>query len=302
VRVAIAVPIRRSRRFHLVAGELTPAGAALVAAAGERFGAAAWVRPEQLRSVVRADDLVLARLDVRPTLDGIERGLFELQELEESGRATVFNRSGALFACHDKLATAIALEAADVPHPRTACVDSPSQLSRLEPPLVVKPRLGSWGADVMRCETTFELRRCFREIAKRPWFQQHGALVQALVPPTGRDLRVLVAAGRPVGAIARQAPPGEWRTNVALGATRIPVARPPRDAVALAVAAAAAVDVDFAGVDLLPLPGGGWAVLELNAAVDFTSQYSLGRRDVAAETVARLALLADDAPAVAAAL
>jgi [lysine-biosynthesis-protein LysW]---L-2-aminoadipate ligase len=300
--VAIAVPIRRSRRFHLVAGDLSPADAALVAAAGERFGAAGWVRPEQLRTVVRPRDVVLGRLDVRPSLDGIERGLFELQELEESGVATVLNRSGALFACHDKLATAIALEAADVPHPRTACVDSPSQLSRLEPPLVVKPRLGSWGADVARCDTAFGLRRCFREIAKRPWFQQHGALVQALVPPTGRDLRVLVAGGRAVGAIARQAAPGEWRTNVALGATRIPVARPPRDAVELALAAAAAVDVDFAGVDLLPLPAGGWTVLELNAAVEFTGEYSLGGRDAATEAVARLALLADEASAVAAAL
>lgn len=298
--MAIAVPIRRSRRFHLLAGELTPASASIVAAASERFGAASFLPPERLRSVVRAGDVVLARLDVRPSLDGIERGLEELQALEKSGAALVLNRSGALFSCHDKLATAIALEAAGVPHPRTACVESPSQLTRLEPPVVVKPRLGSWGADVARCDTSFQLRRCFREIAKRPWFQRHGALVQALVPPTGRDLRVLVAGGHAVGAVARQARPGEWRTNVALGAARIPVARPPREAVALAVAAAAAVDVDFAGVDLLPLPGGGWTVLELNAAVEFTPEYALRRRDVAAATVARLAELAGEVePAVA---
>jgi RimK family alpha-L-glutamate ligase len=297
--MADAVSIRRPRRFHLVAGELTPAGASLVAAAGKRFGAAGWLRPEQLRAAVRPGDLVLGRLDVRRTLDGIESGLVELQELEESGLAAVLNRSGSLFACHDKLATAIALEGAGVPHPRTACVASPSQLTRLEPPLVVKPRLGSWGADVVRCDTDFQLRRCFREIAKRAWFQRHGALVQALVPPTGGDLRVLVAASRVVGAVVRRAKPGEWRTNVALGATRIPVRRLPRDAASLAVSAATAVDADFAGVDLLPLPGGGWTVLELNAAVEFTPEYALRGRGVAAEVIARLAVLADGAPAVA---
>ena len=50
-------------------------------------------------------------------------------------------------------------------------------------------------------------------------------------------------------------------------------AEPPADACALALAAVAAVGADLAGVDLAPLPDGGWAVLEVNGAVDFMRQY-----------------------------
>ena len=38
---------------------------------------------------------------------------------------------------------------------------------------------------------------------------------------------------------------------------------------------AGALSADFVGVDLLPTEDGGWAVLEVNGAVDFTSDYAL---------------------------
>ena len=90
-----------------------------------------------------------------------------------------------------------------------------------------------------------------------------------------RSLRVVVAAGTVVGAVQRISADGEWRTNVALGAARRPV-EPPEDASALARAAADAIRADLAGVDLLPRPEGGFVVVEVNGAVDFTRQY---RRD-----------------------
>lgn len=120
-----------------------------------------------------------------------------------------------------------------------------------------------------------------REFESRRWFRRHGVLVQEAVPGKGFDLRVLVAAGRVVGAVERHPHRGEWRTNVAVGASKIPAA-PDATARALALAAAEAVGADLVGVDLMPLPGGGYAVIELNGAVDFDQVYLPGG-DVYAE-------------------
>jgi glutathione synthase/RimK-type ligase-like ATP-grasp enzyme len=117
----------------------------------------------------------------------------------------------------------------------------------------------------------------------RPWFREHGAIVQELIDPRGHDLRVVVAGGRVVGSAARVSLPGEWRTNAALGANVIPAIAPPL-AQALAVAAVDAVGADLAGVDLLPTRN-GWVILEVNGAVDFRPLYAWGR-DVYADAIA----------------
>ena len=78
---------------------------------------------------------------------------------------------------------------------------------------------------------------------------------------------------------------------MALGAHRRPV-EPPSFACMLAVEAAAAAGGDLIGVDLLPDGEGGWVVLELNGAVEFTPEYSLDRDPfvAAAWEFARVAL------------
>jgi hypothetical protein len=122
----------------------------------------------------------------------------------------------------------------------------------------------------------------------RPWFQKHGALVQEFVPSAGADVRVVVSGGVVVGAVARVAAPGEWRTNVALGGRRKRL-EPDDAAASLALAAVAAVGGDLMGVDLLPTSD-GYVVLEVNGCVDFTRDYSLGAGDVFREAMLSLVL------------
>jgi RimK family alpha-L-glutamate ligase len=238
-----------------------------------RPGAAATLTPAEALAVLRPGDVALGRLDVRPTLDGVESGLWALGALAER-RVRLLNPPSALLTAHDKLLTARALARAGLPHPRTRVVfgETPIEPSG---PVVVKPRYGSWGRDVVLCRDACELARTLDSFALRPWFARQGALVQELVPLRGFDLRLIVAAGTVIGAIERRAAPGEWRTNVALGGIRNPVA-PPADACRLAVAAAEAAGADLVGVDLLPADG-GWVVLELNGAVDYTRAYARAR-------------------------
>jgi ribosomal protein S6--L-glutamate ligase len=108
------------------------------------------------------------------------------------------------------------------------------------------------------------------------------------VKPAGSDLRLIGAAGAVVGAIERVAGHGEWRTNISLGGWRRPT-DPPAEARALALEAAAVIGGDLVGVDLLPDGNGGWTVLELNGAVDFTLEYSLAGGDVFANVAQALA-------------
>jgi [lysine-biosynthesis-protein LysW]--L-2-aminoadipate ligase len=225
-------------------------------------------------------DAALARLDVLPTVDGIEPGAWELARLEAEG-IRMLNPLRTLSATHDKLMTARLLKDAGVPHPVTRHVTHPHTPPTLEPPYVVKPRFGSWGIDVHMCADRASARACLEELSARRWFRRQGALVQELIPPLGRDLRIVVASGQVVGAVQRFAAPGEWRTNVALGGVRKPTS-PPLAARELALAAAAAVDADLVGIDLLPTPAGGWVVIEVNGAVEFTDDYSLDRNVFAA--------------------
>lgn len=243
------------------------------------------VPPARALGLLRPADVALARLDVRETLDGIEEGLSTLARLEDDG-VKVLNPPGVLLSAHDKLLTARALERNRLPHPETEAI-GPGALPTLPPPLVLKPRFGSWGRDVVLCRDAAELELALAEFETRPWFRTHGALAQELIRPLGHDLRVVVSAGRAVGAIKRVAAPGEWRTNLALGGTRVPFSPPPA-AIKLSEAAARSIGADLVGVDLLPTGPGRFSVLELNGAVDFGHEYSLGP-DVFAAALGALA-------------
>jgi [lysine-biosynthesis-protein LysW]--L-2-aminoadipate ligase len=228
------------------------------------------LRPAQSLLRLAPGDVAIGRLDVLRSVDGVEPGFWALGELERRG-VTVLNGAVALSNCHDKLATARVLEAAGLPHPRTALLAHGFPLPDLTTPIVVKPRLGSWGRDVVRCTSDGQLQEHLAAIRGKLWFISTGAIVQELVPPVGYDVRVLVACGQVLGAVRRVAAEGEWRTNIALGARRVPTEPPPGTA-ELALAAAEALGADLVGVDLLP-DGDGWTILEVNGAVDFAAEY-----------------------------
>lgn len=276
-------------RFVVIAHRGSDTNDALAAAAEALGVPAAVLPPRDALRTLEPGDVALGRLDVREGLDGIESGTVELERLAATG-VEVLNRPRALVAAHDKLLTARALRLAGLPHPHTWLIADGVPTPAPELPLVLKPRFGSWGRDVVLCRTADDLAAALERAAFRGWFREHGALAQELVPPLGWDLRIVVAGGRVVGAARRVAADGEWRTNVSLGGRSEPVTPPPL-ACKLALEAAAAVRADLVGVDLLPTSG-GYVVSELNGAVDFKPYYALDVEDVFVDSVFELLRLA----------
>ena len=120
----------------MIAGRSTSTSRALTQAL---IGGAVWeeLTPQDALDVLRPGDGALGRLDVSPTLDGIDDGLWALGALAARG-VHVLNDPGALLATDDKLLTARILRRHGLPHPATTHVRD----SRMAPPLAGAPRSG----------------------------------------------------------------------------------------------------------------------------------------------------------------
>jgi tetrahydromethanopterin:alpha-L-glutamate ligase len=186
---------------------------------------------------------------------------FEIyRALEESG-ALVVNRLGPLLAAQDKFRSSWLLARAGVPTPVAAVAQTGEAAARALTAMgqaVLKPLAGSLGEGVERLAPDAEGLQRAVDRAERD-----GAVyLQAYVPHPGRDLRVFVVGGITRAAVVRRARRGEWRTNVAQGG-RTERAECSGTVREVAEAAAAALGLDYAGVDLVD-GAGGPTVIEVN--------------------------------------
>ena len=207
-------------RFVVVAHRESETNLGLIQAAAPRSEAEI-VPPNEARGRLGPRDVALTRLDVLDTVDGIEPGVWEIARLQAEG-VNVLNPVQALLATHDKLLTARLLSSGGVPHPRTTHISHTSPAS-LEPPIVLKPRFGSWGTDVYLCRTHAEVAPASTSSGTRSWFQRQGVLVQG--SRSYPSAATFDASSLPVRSSAlseRVAAAGEWRTNVALGGSPTP--------------------------------------------------------------------------------
>ena len=206
----------------------------------------------------------------------------------EAAGSQVANPAAAIATCADKWLTSLALHSAGLPAPRTALAMTPEEalreVERLGCPLVIKPLTSSWGRRVSLVRDLDAARAVLEHCAALPSPHSHLIYLQELVDKPGRDIRVVVAADRPVAAAYRVS--ADWRCNVALGARSEPCPMT-EDLAQLAVAATRAVGADFAGVDLVEDQQGSLLVLEVNHNVELggIQHAHAGRVDVAGELV-----------------
>ncbi len=223
------------------------------------------------------DALVLARGLGRAGDPDVQ---FELYRILEEAGTPVVNRLGPLLAAQDKFRTSWLLARAGVPTPAAAVAQSPEEAERILAALraaVVKPVAGSLGEGVERIPAGPAGRAVVQERLSREGM----VYLQAYVPHPGRDARLFVVGGRVRAAVERRAPAGEWRTNLAGGAAAVPIAcAPPLRRIA--EAAAAALGLDYAGVDVVVGPRGP-TVIEVNGNPSWLGILEATGKDMAEE-------------------
>jgi len=223
-------------------------------------------------------DAVLVRTMPRGSLEQVIFRMDWLGRLEASG-VPVVNGPRALEAAIDKYLSSARLEAAGLPVPTTvACESLPEALKALEmfgDNAVIKPLFGSEGRGVERLQDNPAGRERLAQVTDEDGI----VYLQRFVPHPGYDYRVFTIAAEPVACLRRVAH-DDWRTNVAQGgrAERVDL---PAECLQLAADAAKALDVEIAGVDLLPdLDGKPW-ILEVNAVPGWRALADVSGVDVA---------------------
>ena len=192
-------------------------------------------------------------------------GCAVLHQFELMGSFTP-NPSDAVARARDKLRCHQLLAAKGIGLPSTVFGDNPDDTADLlsllgPPPHVIKLNEGTQGAGVMLTEKPSASRSVIE--ALRGLYATF--LVQEFVAEAkGADLRCFVVGDAVVASMRRQAPPGEFRSNLHRGGTATPVKATQAEQ-DVAVRAAAALGLQVAGVDLIRSRRGP-LVLEVNAS------------------------------------
>jgi [lysine-biosynthesis-protein LysW]---L-2-aminoadipate ligase len=199
------------------------------------------------------------------------RSIFLARILENFG-IRVINSTKVSEACGNKLVTSMLLAKAGVPTPKTfVSLDAESVFETAEKvgyPVVVKPFTGSWGrmVDIAKEPQTLGTIVEYRESMQSP--VEHMYYIQEFVKRPPRDIRLIVAGDEVIASVYRNAPKGEWRTNVARGGTTTAF-KLNKEIEDITLKAAKAVGGGILGVDAMETKDHGYTIHEVNNTVEF---------------------------------
>jgi len=232
-------------------------------------------------------DAALVRGIAGGSFEQVTKRLGVLHALRALG-VPVYNDARAIERSVDKSMTSLLLHAAGIPTPPTWATESAAEARRIAMregaaghALVLKPLFGSQGKGLQLVGEVDGVHHAIPDLG-----DGYGALayLQRFVPAAtdpGFDWRVLVVGGRALAAMRRVST--HWIHNVAQGARCEPQPLAHGDGPALArlaEAAAHALDMDYAGVDLLPGPD-GIQVLEVNGVAAWRGLQGVTREPIA---------------------
>lgn len=215
-------------------------------------------------------------------------GTAVLRQLEMMGSYTP-NPSDAILRARDKLRAHQLLAAQGIGMPITVFGDNPDDtvdlLSMLgPPPHVIKLNEGTQGAGVMLTEKPSASRSVIEALRG---LYANFVVQEFIAEAQGADLRCFVVGDRVVASMRRQAPEGDFRSNLHRGGTAEPVeaSQAEKD---VAVRAARSLGLNVAGVDLIRAQRGP-LVLEVNSTPGLEGIEQVGAEDVAGAIINHIA-------------
>jgi len=224
------------------------------------------------------------RIDVLVPRQGAEEGESSLALIEtfEQQHLPVVNRSKAIRLARNQYMTIRKLAETGLPVLDSVLVNSEEGFWAAAEslggfPLVIKHPSGRQGEGVRLARDTKDGRAHLEELLT----PRLGLMVQRFIPLEGRlDIRVLVIGGEIAGAIALKPVDGDFRANFHLTGRSQPIDVWPELA-ETAVCAAAGLDLEIAGVDLLADHHRRLQVLEVNYAPGFKGLEAATGLDIA---------------------
>ena len=221
-----------------------------------------------------------------------------LAQWYESQGIKVINTSESMILCRDKFLTFQKLDELGIPTPQTLAPFLPSPKENHEPsfeecaaklstPFILKQLFGSKGENVYLIDSPESYRQaleqCHAEHLRRIGESnlnsefgtteeeiERGSMViaqQYISFSRGRDIRVWICEGKVIGHILRYNE-NSFKSNFAQGGS-FKETELPENGADRAIAAAQALGLSFAGVDLLYLENGDFSVCEVNGNPGF---------------------------------
>ena len=199
--------------------------------------------------------------------------------LENKG-VRLFNSAEAIELCDDKSMTCLRLQQAGLDMPKTIIgpmtFDNVGYLNwsfldsienSLGYPMIIKCAYGSFGQQVYLAKNRKESKAAIDCISPKPIvFQEY------IEESAGKDLRLQVVGNEVIGSMIRQSAKDEFRANLSLGG-QMRKWQPSIEESDLAIKACKALNLDFAGVDILLGENDRPLICEVNSNAHFKTLY-----------------------------
>ena len=198
---------------------------------------------------------------------------------EETLHIPVYNSRAVTEITNDKFRTYQHLHLMHgIPMAKTWRIAANDTLPALHPPLIAKPADGHGGAGVTLLQTDTDLH-AYAETAPRPFLLQMPMILRW-------DVRIYVLNGSIYAAVLRTSA-SDFRSNFSLGGNA-ELIQPDADMCRIVEQVQAILPLDFAGVDLLRHPDGGYVLGEIEDAVGCRMLYQLTDKDPAKDYITYL--------------